>query len=91
MFNNNFLYKRGKIVYGIYREGYKLIITLDLKNNTFSVYPNEYVSSIQGNKTEAGDILNIKLAEEISQNDYNNSWELKKWAERILDTRIDQT
>ena len=62
---------KGKIVYGIYREGYKLIITLDLKNNTFSVYPNEYVSSIQGNKTEAGDILNIKLAEEISQNDYN--------------------
>lgn len=56
---------KGKIVEEGLKQSYKLIIELDMSNNTFLVYPNDYAGKV------TGDTLNITPVTEIKANDYN--------------------
>lgn len=50
---------------------YELIIKLDLLNNTFSIYPHEYVLEKGYNKLKEGDTINIQKSETIENKTYN--------------------
>ena len=49
----------------------ELLIEIDSKNNTFCIYPYEYLLEKGFNKLKDGDILKIQTIDEIEKNEYN--------------------
>lgn len=65
---------KGKTISNNVRNEVILIVKLDIKNNTFSIFPYEFILENKFNNLESGDILNIQKCESI-ENKLNNIYE----------------
>lgn len=53
------------------KKEYELIVKIDLENNTFSIYPYEYVTEKKYNELEKEDIIHLEKIEKIDNKIYN--------------------